>query len=130
MIRSVRCSIVLLVVSGSALGAQVERGARSPESGAPSVTSVRVAPDSGLRASGSADARIPASESARVGVRASRTSEPPPPPRPADTSRNRALMAAGGAALLVGLIIADDAGTLLAVGGAVVGLYGLFRFLE
>jgi len=129
MIRSVRCSIVLLVVSGSALGAQVERGARSPESGAPSVTSVRVAPDSGLRASGSADARIPASESARVGVRASRTSEPPPP-RPADTSRNRALMAAGGAALLVGLIIADDAGTLLAVGGAVVGLYGLFRFLE
>jgi len=39
-------------------------------------------------------------------------------------------MAAGGAALLVGLIIADDAGTLLAVGGAVVGLYGLFRFLE
>jgi hypothetical protein len=83
----------------------------------------------GTRVTTSADARVPSSEAARVGVRASPTSEPPPPPR-ADTPRNRALMVVGGVALLVGLIIGDDAGTLIAVGGAVAGLYGLFRFLE
>ena len=41
-----------------------------------------------------------------------------------------ALMVVGGAALLTGLIIGDDAGTVIAVGGAVVGLYGLYQYLQ
>ena len=41
-----------------------------------------------------------------------------------------ALMGAGAAALLVGLVIGGDAGTLLAVGGSVVGLVGLYRYLK
>ena len=41
-----------------------------------------------------------------------------------------ALMVVGGAALLTGLIIGDDAGTVIAVGGALVGLYGLYEFLQ
>ena len=36
----------------------------------------------------------------------------------------------GGAALVAGLIIGGDAGALLAVGGAVVGLYGLYQFVR
>jgi hypothetical protein len=44
--------------------------------------------------------------------------------------RNVALMVVGGAALITGLIIGDDAGALLAVGGAVVGLYGLYQFVR
>ena len=43
--------------------------------------------------------------------------------------RGEVLMIVGGAALLTGLIIGDDAGTLIAVGGAVVGLYGLYLWL-
>ena len=39
------------------------------------------------------------------------------------------LMLFGGAALITGLIIGDDAGTVIAVGGALVGLYGLYVFL-
>jgi hypothetical protein len=39
------------------------------------------------------------------------------------------LMVLGGAALITGLIIGDDAGTVIAVGGAIVGLYGLYVFL-
>ena len=41
-----------------------------------------------------------------------------------------AMMIAGGAGVIVGLIIGDDIGTLIAVGGAVVGLYGLYMYLK
>jgi hypothetical protein len=43
--------------------------------------------------------------------------------------RGEVLMIVGGAALITGLIIGDDAGTLIAVGGAVIGLYGLYLWL-
>jgi hypothetical protein len=39
------------------------------------------------------------------------------------------LMILGGAALVTGLIIGDDAGTVIAVGGAIIGLYGLYVYL-
>ena len=39
------------------------------------------------------------------------------------------LMILGGAALVTGLIIGGNAGTVIAVGGAVVGLYGLYVYL-
>jgi len=41
-----------------------------------------------------------------------------------------ALMAVGGAALLTGLIISGDAGKVIAIGGAIVGLYGLYEYLQ
>lgn len=40
------------------------------------------------------------------------------------------LMIVGAAALLVGAVIGDDAGTIIMVGGAVVGLFGLYHFLN
>ena len=42
----------------------------------------------------------------------------------------RAMMIVGGAAVVVGLVIGDDVGTLIAVSGAVVGLYGLYQYLK
>ncbi len=44
--------------------------------------------------------------------------------------QNVALMVVGGAALVIGAIIGGTAGVLLAVGGAVVGLYGLYNFVQ
>jgi hypothetical protein len=41
-----------------------------------------------------------------------------------------ALMIVGGAAILIGAIIGDDAGAFFMVGGAVVGLYGLYKYLQ
>lgn len=41
-----------------------------------------------------------------------------------------ALMVVGGAAVLTGLIIGDDAGKVIAIGGAIVGLYGLYEYLK
>ena len=42
----------------------------------------------------------------------------------------RALMVVGFGALIIGLLIGDDVGTLIAVGGAAVGLYGLYHYLK
>ena len=43
---------------------------------------------------------------------------------------NVALMVVGGAAIIVGAIIGETAGLLIAVAGAVIGLYGLFHFIQ
>ena len=44
--------------------------------------------------------------------------------------RAETLMIVGGAAFVAGLIIGDDAGTIVMVGGAVIGLYGLYLYLQ
>lgn len=48
----------------------------------------------------------------------------------ANLGQDRALMIAGAAALVVGAIIGGDSGTIIMVGGAVVGLYGLYQYLQ
>jgi hypothetical protein len=44
--------------------------------------------------------------------------------------QSMALMIVGGAALVAGLVIGGDAGTILALGGAVIGLIGLYHYLR
>jgi hypothetical protein len=44
--------------------------------------------------------------------------------------QSMALMIVGGAALVTGLVIGGDAGTILALGGAVIGLIGLYHYLR
>jgi len=41
-----------------------------------------------------------------------------------------ALMIVGGAAIVIGLLIGDEAGGILAFGGAVTGLVGLYQYLR
>lgn len=41
-----------------------------------------------------------------------------------------ALMAVGGAGLVAGLLIGDDAGTAIAIGGLAVGLIGLYEYVR
>jgi hypothetical protein len=43
---------------------------------------------------------------------------------------NVAMMVVGGAGIVVGSLIGDDAGYTIAVGGAIIGLIGLFRYLR
>ena len=76
-------------------------------------------------------ARGPSVASARVGAHhASATRGAPAAIQNRTTNRNAvALMIVGGAALVVGAVIGDDAGTLVMLGGAAVGLYGLYMFL-
>ncbi len=44
--------------------------------------------------------------------------------------QSRAMMIVGGAALIVGAIIGGTPGTIVMVGGGVVGLIGLYNYLE
>jgi hypothetical protein len=75
----------------------------------------------------------PTMDAASVAVRQPVTTETRAPnaaPRRAGLGQPMALMVVGGAALLAGLIIGGGAGTAIAVGGAVVGLYGLYEYLQ
>src|SRR6185503_3374830 len=44
--------------------------------------------------------------------------------------QSRAMMVVGAAALIAGAIIGGDPGTIIMVGGAVIGLYGLYQYLQ
>ncbi len=58
------------------------------------------------------------------------TNTPAPLIQDGRTRTNTALMLVGLGTLLVGAAVGDDAGTVLIVGGAVIGFYGLYRFLN
>jgi hypothetical protein len=45
-------------------------------------------------------------------------------------TRGETLMIVGGAIFLAGAIIGDDAGTVIMIGGAAVGIYGLYLYLQ
>jgi hypothetical protein len=45
-------------------------------------------------------------------------------------SRGEALMIVGGAAILTGIVVGGDAGHAISIAGAVIGLYGLYQYLQ
>jgi hypothetical protein len=53
-----------------------------------------------------------------------------PMPVNGENSQNLALMLVGGAGLIVGAIIGGQSGTIVMVGSGVIGLVGLFRYLQ
>jgi len=72
----------------------------------------------------------PTLASASVAVRHAEAPVSAAPARRAGYGQPVALMVVGGAAVLTGLIIGNDAGAAIAVGGAVVGLIGLYQYLQ
>ncbi|MGA9838139.1 MAG: hypothetical protein WBQ26_12545 [Gemmatimonadaceae bacterium] len=76
----------------------------------------------------------PVLRSSAVGVRPSRQNVPLAQTGalvPADDrTQSRAMMIVGGAALIVGALIGGSPGTIVMVGGAVVGLFGLYNYFQ
>jgi hypothetical protein len=70
----------------------------------------------------------------RAGVHARETGRPDQPnivaPQHANLGQARAMMVVGVAALIAGAIIGDTPGTIVMVGGAVIGLIGLYDYLQ
>ncbi len=70
----------------------------------------------------------------RAGVHLRETSRPSAPtmaaPARAGLGQARAMMVVGVAALVAGAIIGGDPGTIVMVGGAVIGLIGLYEYLQ
>jgi len=75
--------------------------------------------------------RGPTRESARVASHAAETRRGAPPILQDKKSNKNAvaMMIVGGAALVIGAVIGNDAGTIVMLGGAGIGLYGLYLFL-
>ncbi len=54
----------------------------------------------------------------------------PPVPAPANNNQgNTALMLVGAGTMIVGAIVGGDAGTIILLGGAALGIFGLYRYL-
>src|SRR5512140_1919375 len=72
----------------------------------------------------------PTVESASVAVKnvAETRAAPPSPGKYYDQGTK--LMIVGGAAILTGIVVGGDAGHAISIVGAVVGLYGLYKYLE
>ena len=116
MIARGRAGLVVGLVAAVIAGAAPAARAQSTAPAAPAVGPTLAAAGAGVRAHVAAVSREEALASATAPRRT--------------FGRGEVLMIVGGAALLTGLIIGDDAGTLIAVGGAVVGLYGLYLYLD
>lgn len=104
---------------------------RAPDFRAPSIVADSTIP----LTQAPADSSIvgPTRDGLRAGVRAHATARPDHPlasPDRAGLGQSRAMMIVGGAALVVGAVIGHTAGTLIMVGGAVVGLVGLYQYLQ
>ena len=75
----------------------------------------------------------PTIDAATAGIRpapASATLVPGTAQQQGSFGRAETLMIVGGAAFVAGLIIGDDAGTVVMVSGAAIGLYGLYLYLQ
>jgi len=125
------------LVLAIAAPASAQRAASNFASDSASVALMRIAPDTATRV---ATAEVaPASLGAslvglRAGVHAKETARPNRPTVAAASHANlgqaRAMMIVGAAALVAGAIIGDTPGTVIMVGGAVIGLVGLYDYLQ
>jgi hypothetical protein len=121
---NVRSRAALIVMSALALVLRAHSGAAqtltattlSPTLPTPIPTQQQVGPTFGALSVG-VHASIPATTSA-------------PPRGSAGLGQSEAMMIVGGAAILVGAIVGGNAGDVFMVGGAIVGLYGLYKYLQ
>lgn len=72
----------------------------------------------------------PTIQTAAVGVRANASAAPVAPRAPEQVGHNPAMMIVGGAALIVGAVVGGQAGTIVMIVGGVIGLVGLWNYLQ
>ena len=102
---------------------------------APATTSATSAPSTVVPAPAAerAPSLAPLAQNMSAGVRSNASQQTPAGPLvPSEGSvgRNPALMIVGVAALLVGAVVGGNAGTIVMIGGGVVGLIGLWNYLQ
>ena len=107
-VRHLLTAAVVLATAATAPSARAQL-ADMPSASGPTVLAARAAVRSDLRM----DATVPGALDIRRQLRRSET-----------------LMIVGGAIFLAGAIIGDDAGTIIMIGGAGIGIYGLYLYLQ
>lgn len=71
----------------------------------------------------------PVASGVALQMRTTHTNAPAPVPQ-MSRSNATAMMVVGLAAVVTGIAVGDDAGTILVLGGAGIGLYGLYKFMQ
>jgi hypothetical protein len=95
------------------------------------VDSVHAAPDSGVMSTAPATgASLTGLRSAAHKAESNRALQPTMMATRGNLGQARSLMIVGAAAFIAGAIIEGDAGRIFMVGGAIVGLYGLYEYLQ
>jgi hypothetical protein len=120
-IRSVTTAVAVLLFAGPLSAQGVATDQVAPTS-APIVTTVNLGEPTVSLA--------PTRSSQSVGVRVNAPAAPFAAPAPTSNSNSTALMIVGGAALLIGSAVGGNSGQILMIGGAVVGLIGLWTYLN
>ena len=141
MRSAVRLSMLALAVAVAApLHAQSTNSATTPDSLRVAIEApvdfapmAIVAPDNVAAAVTAAPQTGASITGLRAGVHARETARPLSPtaaPTRANLGQARAMMVVGVAGLIVGAIIGGTPGTIIMVGGGVVGLFGLYDYLQ
>ena len=111
--------LVAVVLLAAPLRAQDASLASAPSASAPTVAAAAPAPAGPTMAAASVAVRRSAPETVAAPAAAGQGRE-----------RGTALMIVGGAAVLTGIVIGNGAGYAISVVGAVIGLYGLYQYLQ
>lgn len=137
-LRLIRTAIAVITIAiGAPLAAQ-ERASSPLETVDAPLATRAVAPGATQSRESSADTlaldstgHSSVAVQAPVALQAMVTASPSPVPfQRSRSSRSVAMMVVGGAALIVGSVVGGDSGTIIMVGGGVVGLIGLWNYLQ
>lgn len=127
--------LALAIIAAPRLGRAQEVATAGPTPLDPAAVSTSPSVATPAVATSSVDQAAPAGptlDGATVGFHRTNTQTVHGPVTVAAThsSNSTALMIVGGAAFLAGAVIGGDAGTIIMIGGAAVGLYGLYIYLQ
>ena len=130
-------AVALLSITAGSLAAQgaAQGGAQGATAGDPPAPAAAPSADQApavAPAAGQPVSLAPLERNASVGVHALSPSGPTPiaPPRREKVGSNVALMIVGGAVLIIGAFVGGTPGAIIMVGGGVVGVIGLYRYLQ
>jgi hypothetical protein len=131
--RRLTAAVAVWIAAAASLGAQnAAPNLAAGDSQRPAVTAPGAALATPAPAAAQPVSLAPLEQNARVGVHALSPSGPAPiaPPRPDKVGSNVALMIVGGVVLIIGAVVGGTPGVLIMIGGGVVGVIGLYRYLQ
>jgi hypothetical protein len=133
LVRRLTAAVAVLIAAAGSLVAQsAAQNLAVGDSQRPAVAAPNAEQAAPAPASRQPVSLAPFEQNARVGVHALSPSGPAPiaPPRREKVGTNVALMIVGGVILIVGAVVGGTAGDLIMIGGGVVGVIGLYRYLQ
>ena len=119
-LRPLAVVFVAAILLAAPLRAQDASLATAPSAAAPGALDTTPVPAGPTFTSASVAVRRPVAEASAVPTAAAGGGH----------DRGTVLMIVGGAAILTGIVIGNGAGYAISVGGAVIGLYGLYQYLQ